>query len=115
MRLAGERLSSMNWMKLAIGIDGLDSDRLLSDWRWLVPINLRPLSLSRFGLSFILPPVLSGPIELENVEVRDLMVHESIMGQIHRGAKDLPEGTVIGRFVVDGETAERPRFPSGRR
>ncbi len=54
-------------------------------------------------LSFKIPPVLSGPLEVGNIEVCDLMVHESILAQIHRQAKDLPEGTRIDRFVVDGE------------
>jgi hypothetical protein len=54
-------------------------------------------------LIFKIPPVLSGPLELDNIEVCDLMVHESILAQIHRGVKDLPEGSVIKRFVVDGQ------------
>ena len=54
-------------------------------------------------LSFKIPPVLSGPMEVDNVEVCDLMVHESILGQVHRGVKDLPEGTRIDGFLVDGE------------
>jgi hypothetical protein len=158
----------IDWRQLVIEVYGLDRDRLLSDWRWLVPNDLRPISLTIFGdwfledprgciwfldvvggklsqvsmscasflaerenpenlsewymadfallcwerglrptagqcLSFKIPPVLSGPIKFENIEVCDLMVHESIMGQIHRGVKDLPEGTVIDRFTVDGE------------
>lgn len=159
----------MEWRHLEIGIDGLDCDRLLSDWRWLVPVELRPISLTMFGdwffedprgcvsfldtvggkltqiaptrsaflvdrearenldewymadlallcsqrglvpapgqcLGFVIPPVLSGSVDVENVEVCDLMVHESIMGQLHRGMKHLPEGTTISRFTVDGET-----------
>lgn len=158
----------MDWTRLTIDATGLDCDRLLSDWRWLVPESLRPFSLTMFGdwffedslgrvvfldtvaaelseiassrqaflrecakqenldqwfmadlailcwerglrpgpgqcLSFKIPPVLSGPLEVDNVEVCDLMVHESILAQIHRGVKDLPEGTRINRFVVDGE------------
>jgi hypothetical protein len=54
-------------------------------------------------LSFKVPPVLSGSLEFENVEICDLMVHESIIGQIHRGVKNLPEGTVIDRLIIDGE------------
>jgi hypothetical protein len=27
----------------------LDCDRILSDWRWLVPNNLRPFSLTMYG------------------------------------------------------------------
>jgi hypothetical protein len=30
------------------------------------------------------------------------MVYESIMGQLHGGMKDLPEGTSIDRITVDG-------------
>ena len=158
----------MEWQRLSISIDGLDRDRLLSDWRWLVPDDLQLVSMTLFGdcflkdrqgsihfldtlggrltliatsneaflterekpenldelymidlallcwesglrptigqcLSFIIPPVLSGPVDLDNVEVCDLLVHESIMGQLHRGEKDMPEGTVIDRFTVDGE------------
>jgi hypothetical protein len=54
-------------------------------------------------LSFKIPPVLSGQLEVDNIEVCDLMVHESITAQIHRQTKDLLEGTVINRFTVDGE------------
>ena len=158
----------MQWERLSIDPSTLDCDRLLSDWRWLVPIGLRPFSLTLFGdwffeddrgrvhfldtvggklsqiaptrdafhamrgrsenfdqwymgdlallclerglqpregqcLSFKIPPVLSGPLDPTNIEVCDLMVHESITAQIHRGVKDLPEGTKINRFVVDGE------------
>ena len=158
----------MDWKRLTIDAGGLDCDRLLSDWRWLVPKALRPFSLTIFGdwffedsagrvifldtvaaqlseiassrqaflaerekqenldqwfmavramlcwerglrpgpgqcLSFKIPPVLSGPLEVDNIEVCDLMVHESILAQIHRGVKDLPEGTRIDRLVVDGE------------
>jgi hypothetical protein len=158
----------MDWKRLSIDVDALDWDRLLSDWRWLVPNRLRPFSLTMFGdwffedekgrvvfldtvaatlseiavsraaflcererpenrdqwympelamlcwerglrpaqgqcLSFKIPPVLSGPLEVDNIEVCDLMVHQSITAQIHRGVKDLPEGTVIDCFTVDGE------------
>lgn len=158
----------MDWQRLSISIDGLECDRLLSDWRWLVPDDLQLVSMTVFGdcflkdfrgsihfldtlagkltliapstetfltereksenldewymidlallcwesglrpaigqcLSFKMPPVLSGPVELDNVEVCDLLVHESIMGQLHRGVRDLPEGAVINRFTVDGE------------
>ncbi len=34
---------------LTIDAKGLDCDRLLSDWRWLVPEALRPFSLTMFG------------------------------------------------------------------
>lgn len=158
----------MNWDRLSIDVSGLDCESLLESWRWLVPTELRPFSLTIFGdwffegdqgevvfldtvagelvivadsraeflearevpenrdewyladlaaecwesglrpqagqcLSFKIPPVLSGPIDVGNVEVSDLLVHESLLGQIHEGVKDLPEGTVIDRFVEDDE------------
>lgn len=144
---------------------GLDADYLLSDWRWLVPNDRRPILLTAFGdwfferpdgkvefldtvggvlsvvarttrefselkarpenqddwfmhelaalawdrglcpdftqcLGWKVPPVIGGPLEFENLEVTDLVVHQSILGQIHRQAKDLPEGTPIKKFVV---------------
>jgi len=165
-----EAMSRMDWQRLSIDLVDLDCDRLLSDWRWLVPADLRPFSLTIFGdwffedergrvhfldtiggqlsmiapnraaflaarqipenidqwympdlaflchtrglmpgcgqcLGFKIPPILSGLVDVDNVEVCDLMVHESIAGQIHRGVKDLPEGTMINRFVVDGDEA----------
>jgi hypothetical protein len=54
-------------------------------------------------LGFKLPPVLSGPLEANNVEVSDLVVYESITAQIHHGVKDMPPGTKISHFTVDGE------------
>ena len=158
----------MEWNRLIIDVAGLDCDRLLSDWRWLVPDSLRPFALTMFGdwsfedtvgrvifldtvaaqlseiapsrraflnerakqenldrwfmadlammcwesglrpgpgqcLSFKIPPVLSGPLEVDNVDVCCLIVHESILAQIHRGVRDFPEGTRIDQFVVDGE------------
>lgn len=34
---------------LAITCDGLDSERLLTDWRWLVPSDATPLLIGIFG------------------------------------------------------------------
>src|SRR5688572_1404771 len=39
----------MNCDRLSIDASTLDCDRLLSDWRWLVPCDLRPFSLTLFG------------------------------------------------------------------
>jgi hypothetical protein len=47
-----------------------------------------------------MPPVLSGAIELDNVEVLDLAVWVSISAQVHRQAKDLPAGAQITGFKV---------------
>jgi hypothetical protein len=54
-------------------------------------------------LSFKIPPVLSGPLKVKNIEVSDLMLHQSILAQIHKGVKDIPEGTRIDAFTFNDE------------
>ncbi len=44
---------------------------------------------------FVVPPVLSGELEVENVEVIDFVVSLGIAGQIHEQVRDLPPGTPI--------------------
>ena len=45
--------------------------------------------------SFIKPHVLGGSNDLSNIEISDLSVWISIIGQIHNQVKDLPKGTKI--------------------
>jgi hypothetical protein len=52
-------------------------------------------------LSFVHPPVLGGQLDPDNIEVTDIAVHFSIMGQIHRQVKDLPEGTKIDSIRIE--------------
>lgn len=54
---------------------------------------------------FTQPPVLGGPVEVENVEVTDVVVSLNITGQIHAQVRDLPPGTRISGFTVDGGQA----------
>jgi hypothetical protein len=51
---------------------------------------------------FTQPPVLGGPVEVENVEVTDVVVSLNITGEIHAQVRDLPPGTRISGFTVDG-------------
>jgi hypothetical protein len=53
--------------------------------------------------SYKVPPVLGGRLEIENIEPLDLVVHQSLMSQIHEQTQNLPEGTVISRFLIDGQ------------
>jgi len=50
--------------------------------------------------SFKKPPALGGRIELANVETASIAVHISLMGQIHRQMKDLPQRTKIQRIKI---------------
>jgi hypothetical protein len=45
-------------------------------------------------------PLLGGKLEFENIQIFDLLVYESIMGQIHRQLKKLPKDYVITEFKV---------------
>lgn len=45
-----------------------------------------------------LPPALGGDLSNENLRPCDIRIHASMMGQIHRLGRDLPEGTRISGF-----------------
>ena len=49
--------------------------------------------------SYIIPPILGGDYTIENTEVSDIAVHYSLLGQIQRQVKDLPDGTKITRVI----------------
>ncbi|MGV3721303.1 MAG: T6SS immunity protein Tdi1 domain-containing protein [Actinomycetota bacterium] len=51
--------------------------------------------------SYIKPPVLGGTYSTDNLEPTDVSVHYSILGQIHRQVKDLPEGTPISSITIE--------------
>jgi hypothetical protein len=50
--------------------------------------------------SFKKPPVLGGEYNPENMEPTNLSVHFSILGQIYRQVRDLPDGTPIGSIKM---------------
>jgi hypothetical protein len=54
-------------------------------------------------LTFKIPPVLGGAIEVENIAALDYVVASSIAGQLHRQVKDLPPGTAVSGFTIGGE------------
>jgi hypothetical protein len=72
---------------------------------WLFPFVVE--SLHRTGVflkpgqcySWKHPPHLGGVMEVDNAEPRDVLVHVSMLGQIHRQSVGLPEGTPVRRFV----------------
>lgn len=148
-------------------IEGLDSDRLLSDWRWLIgdkPISIQaiaavgnPFLKGQSGRIYLLeieegtceciadspeqfeeklgdrhnrtawlqgflvremrrvdivlgpgqcygckvPLHLGGDVGIENIEPVDLMIHVSILGQLHRQTRAMPPGTSIGEIRAD--------------
>jgi len=67
----------------------------------LTPIERAGLSLAPgqcFG--FKIPLVLGGKAEVSNIEIAQLLVRISLMGQIHRQVKNLPPGTKITDFKL---------------
>ncbi len=53
--------------------------------------------------TFITPPVLGGEYTLENVEVTDIEIHFSLLGQIHNQIRNLPDGTPISEIKIVSE------------
>jgi hypothetical protein len=77
-------------------------DRYLMAGLAVAAFNTGLLPGDRQVLSFKIAPVLGGSFELQNIEVRHLIVTLSIAGQIHQQVKDLPPGSSIsGIRVVD--------------
>ena len=50
---------------------------------------------------FKIPPLLGGKYTLDNIEPTSLAIHYSLLADIHRQTKDLPDGTKIKAVVVD--------------
>jgi hypothetical protein len=42
-------LHNEHWRDFTIPVEGLDVQTLLTEWRWLIPENMKPLLLSFFG------------------------------------------------------------------
>lgn len=47
------------------------------------------------------PLVLGGEDDIDNVEVTDVSVHLSILGQIHRQVKEFPNGAPISDIIIE--------------
>jgi hypothetical protein len=47
------------------------------------------------------PPILGGEYTIENLEPTDLSVHYSLLADIYRQTKDLPDGTRIKMVVLE--------------
>jgi hypothetical protein len=48
-------------------------------------------------------PILGGKIDADNIEPTDPVVHQSILAQTLEQTRDLPSGTRITGFTIDGE------------
>ena len=48
-----------------------------------------------------IPPILGGQYAIENLEPTDLSVHYSLLADIFRQTKDLPDGTRIKTVVIN--------------
>jgi hypothetical protein len=80
-------------------------DEALRD-NWFLPQVISELAAKGSKLkprqcySYKKPPCLGGSFDAANFEPTDLVVHFSILGQIHAQIKDLPEGTPIGKITL---------------
>jgi hypothetical protein len=48
-----------------------------------------------------IPPILGGKYDVSNIEPTDLSVHYSLLADIYRQTKDLPDGTHIRAVTTD--------------
>jgi len=82
----------------------LDRDDNANNWLMIPLVDecaeaLPPLKESQcYG--FKVPPMLGGEYVLDNIEPTDLSVHYSILADIHRQTKDLPDGTQVKLVVT---------------
>jgi hypothetical protein len=51
-------------------------------------------------LDFLIPPILGGSTDIDNVQVCPFEVSVNLSGQMHYQVKDLPPGTVIGGATI---------------
>jgi hypothetical protein len=52
---------------------------------------------------FTVPPVLGGPMDADHMETIDFVVSLTIAGQVHAQVRNLPRGSAISGFTVDGK------------
>jgi hypothetical protein len=81
-----------------------DSEFVTGSFVPQIVVNLRnagkPLEAGQI-YSYEHPPVLGGEYSVENMVPTDISVHFSVLGQIHRQVKDLPEGTSISEVKIE--------------
>jgi hypothetical protein len=74
--------------------------------RWFMPEIVREQALlgtvpqEDECLSLQIPPALGGKLERDNIEVADIAVHFSILGQMHQQVRNLRPGTRIDKIEV---------------
>jgi hypothetical protein len=51
---------------------------------------------------FVPPPILGGPLKVENITTMDFVVALNIAGHVHDQVRGLPPGTRITGFTIDG-------------
>jgi hypothetical protein len=60
---------------------------------------------------FRIPPVLGGPVEVDNIGVLDFVVCVNIAGQIHDQIRGLPPGATVSGITIDASGLDLP--PAG--
>lgn len=103
--------------------------RALASWQWIGIGAREPLFTSPFGDVFFragdgywwldtleatltrIPPVLGGPVEVDNIGVLDFVVCVNIAGQIHDQIRGLPPGATVSGITIDASGLDLP--PAG--
>jgi hypothetical protein len=72
---------------------------LLSDFVYEL-VNSNQIPNESECYSFLVPPVLGGKIGIDNISIMNLAVSMSLLGQLHRQVKNMPEGYKITDFKL---------------
>ena len=79
--------------------NSIDLDDNANNWLMIPLVDQCATALPPLGESqcygFKVPPMLGGEYILDNIEPTDLAVHYSLLADIHRQTKDMPDGTRV--------------------
>jgi hypothetical protein len=83
----------------------IDADDNADDWLMINLVDQCVAAGITLGndqcYGYKIPPNLGGKYSVENVEPTDLSVHYSLLADIYRQTKDLPNGTRIRTVVIE--------------
>jgi hypothetical protein len=52
---------------------------------------------------WIIPPIIGGSFEADNIKPHNIVAYETVVGALHQQIRDLPPGSTVSRFTVDGK------------
>ena len=86
-------------------IDKIDKEDNAANWL-MIPLVDRLVAAGKTlspgrCYSYVIPPVLGGSYELNNIITLSIVEHYGVYGSFHRQIKDLPDGTRVKLKVIN--------------